>query len=105
MDIKQITKRIKELDGQDKDRAFIKGTLLIEGAKEADINKAFKEAGLTRTQSGFRHELYEVLQKGPVTKAAFEKLMDGQSDNVLKHKSHFEAIVEMANAIWKTSSK
>lgn len=87
------------------DKAKVLGALLLEGVAEKVARDLVRDAGLGRSRSGFRAELYERLAKGPLAKDEFQKLLKGQSANVIKHETHYEGIVDLVNAVWVSAKK
>ena len=91
---------IKKYDG---DRAKIKGALLLDGKSEKEANEIIKAAGLTRKRANFRAELYDALANGPLDADAFKKMLEGQTQNVLNHESHYNEIRLLANRVWEAA--
>lgn len=69
------------------------------GLKEAEAAwKAHRaENGVSR--GGVAAEFYELLKEGVMEETEFAAWIAGQSDNVFKHKSHYNAIRELTNHI------
>ena len=84
-------------------RTKILGACLLEGMNEKEAREVIREAGLVRERSGFRSDLYAKLAKGPLAKAELAKMIDGASKNTKVHEKHYEAIVDLANAIWASA--
>ena len=85
------------------DKAVIKGHLLIAGFKEAQINTALKDAGLTRTATNFRSEYQDWLLEEPRTRAEAEAYImhPNNSNNTHKHLSHYLNIHDFAERVRK----
>lgn len=52
------------------------------------------------TASGYAADFYSKLKDGPMNNEAFEQWIKAGSQNVMRHKTHYNGIREMANAIW-----
>ncbi len=85
-------------------RTQIEGALLVEGYKKAEAAKAISEAGLARSKSGFRSDLYRALESGPLDAKAFADMLKGESKNVQNHESHFNEIRLLVNKVWDNAS-
>lgn len=85
------------IDGMSKDEAM---TFLI-----SDQGMTFKEAGEFWVENrpergtGFAARFYAALESAEMDDDAFADFLDGESKNVVAHKSHYDAIRKLANAV------
>jgi len=84
----------------------------IEGMKKADALTALIQGGMSYTDAevywkengsknsvGFAAEFYTLLQKGVMSDEDFDKIITAGSNNVQKHRSHYNAIRVLTNSI------
>lgn len=100
-----IVERAKKLADEGKNKAQIKGFLLLEGIPEAEAGDVLRGLGLTRVMGDFREWLYTELAKGPMTKETFKAQIKGATDNARKHESHYWGIVELVNKVHARKAK
>lgn len=85
------------IDGLKKAEAL---THLIRGGLDfAEAEKYWKEHG-SKIQTSVASVFYDMLRDGPMDDETFEEWIAGGSDNVKKHKSHYNQIRLMANDVW-----
>ena len=86
-----------DITGKSKDEAM---TLLIQdGMTFKDASEYWAENRPARG-TGFAARFYLSLGTEPMSDEAFEAFLDGESKNVVAHKSHYDAIRALANTIW-----
>jgi len=91
---------VVSIDGLDKNAAITK--LIASGEYDfKDANKFWVENRPTRG-TGFAARFYAELETGPMTEEDFDKILAVESSNTINHRSHFNAIRELANAIHKS---
>ena len=98
IDIEVVRKQLGKVDTKSADE--IK-TLLVTKCKVpfSKVNGIYKALGYTAQRKGYAAELYDILREGPMDSATFEEWLAGGSDNVRKHRKHYQAIVDLANDI------
>ena len=98
---KKIIDQIKAVAESGKNIKAIRGFLMFEhGIEGKEATKLIEQAGISGSVStGFAANFYDQLRKAPMSDADFDALIAGGSNNVQKHKSHYNAIRELANAI------
>ena len=89
-----------------------KQNVSIEGLKKDEALTVLIQSGLTfkeaeaywkqnrPTSTGFAANFYAVLESGTMSYDDFDTMISLGSKNVQNHRSHYNAIREMANAIW-----
>jgi hypothetical protein len=89
-------------------------TVDITGMKKADAMTSLIQNGLSFTEAeaywkanksgtradGFAGQFYAMLEQGVMTDEAFNQVIAAGSENVQRHKSHYNGIRLMANKIW-----
>jgi len=96
-----IVDHIQKLAADGNNVKRIRGWLMFEhGIEGKDATKYIEKAGISGSvSSGFAAGFYAELTEKPMSDKRFEEIITGGSSNVQKHKSHYNAIREMANAI------
>lgn len=80
-----------------KARAFLMFEYDIEGKEATEL---LKEAGIGGGRSGgVAKDFYELLKEGVLEKDDFEEWLSQGSDNVKKHKAHYNSIRLLTNSI------
>ena len=98
---KKIIAEIQAIAESGKNVKAIRGFLMFEhGIDGKEATKLIAQAGIGGSVStGFAANFYDQLREAPMSDADFDALIATGSNNVQKHKSHYNAIRELANAI------
>ena len=98
---KKIIADIQAIAESGKNIKAIRGFLMFEyGIEGKDATKLIEQAGISGSVStGFAANFYDQLRASPMSEADFDALIASGSNNVQKHKSHYNAMRELANAI------
>lgn len=97
-----ITKDIVRLSEEGKTVKEIRGWLVFQHSIEGkDATAEIAKAGVGGSVStGFAADFYAELREDTMTVERFEAIIAEGSKNVQNHKSHYNAIRELANSIW-----
>ena len=85
------------IEGMKKDEAM---TVLIQGGLDFKAANEYWVENRPARGTGFAARFYGALETGPMSDEDFEDLITGDSANVLKHRSHYGSIRDLANKIW-----
>jgi hypothetical protein len=85
-----------QIDGMSKDEAL---TSLIQGGMSFKEASEFWAENRTPRATGFKSFFYGELLKGTMDEATMDKFLADASENVQKHRSAYEGIRNLANAI------
>ena len=81
---------------------FITNEITTNGVdlKQAEANwKAYREENGTAGSTGVAAEFYAELREGVMDDSEFTAWIEAQSNNVQKHKSHYNQIRQLANDV------
>lgn len=84
------------IDGLDKNAAITK--LIQSGMDFKAANKYWVDNRPERG-TGFAARFYAELEKGPMTEKRLDEVLAVESANTINHRSHFNGVRELANAI------
>lgn len=94
-----MTKKSVDIAGLKKGEAM--EALIRAGYGFAEAEKYWKDNGAA-PKVGFAAAFYAELEKGPMAEDEFNALIDANSANVQRHRSHYNNIRALANAIWES---
>lgn len=98
---KKIIEQVQAIANEGKTIKQIRGFLAFEHNLEGkEATALIAQAGIGGSVStGFAADFYALLKDAPLSDADFDALIAAGSNNVQKHKSHYNAIRELANSI------
>lgn len=100
INIENVRKAIGNVEGKKPDE--IKTLLVTKGKVPfSKVGKVYKDLGFAAAKTGYAAEFYDLLRSKPMSDKEFDAWINAGSENVKRHKSHYNEIRLLANDIHK----